>query len=291
MTLSQLGWIIFTIIVPSIPEQIFYMFFTLFLLGKADVIKINANNIKRILVPSVIVSIISVMLRTYAPFLAESGLALFIGIIITWISIFLTYRITNIREVLKTLACTILSFIFGLLFQFSYIPLLLYGTNTGVEEISKPGIMPFIWTLPEMAMIFSFISFINVRSSIHNKVNFITVLSRNRIVMTVTIILLLFNIAFLAVMVKLVCFDKILLNLAFINQLFIIVIIAVFPIINVSLILILIYSNYYRETIRVLLSKDRLNTLVNILGVYAEEKKYEKIDNIISELNKQVHYM
>lgn len=291
MDLSRIGLIIFNIITPSIPEQIFYIYFSLYLLGRTKDIKVRRGNIIKICIVSAIIAVFSVLLRTFFPILAKSGFLLIIGLLVTWGSFILAYKIAGIKEMLKAFVCMIISFIVIPIFQTIYIPLLLYGTNTSIEEMYKPGITPFIWSLPELTMIFCVISILAVRKNINDRAKFLMILSRNKVVLTISIALLLFNIIFLAVMIKLICFDKILLTVGFINQLLIIVIVVTFPILNVSLLMVVLYSNYYRETIRVLLSKDRINTLVSILGVYAEEKNYEKIDSIVNDLHKQVHYI
>ncbi len=291
MDFSQIGLIIFNIITPSIPEQIFYIYFTLYLFGKAEEIKLRSDNIVKISALSAVIATISVLLRTFFPDLAQSGMLLIIGLVITCGSFIVAYRISGIKEIFRSFVCMIISFIIGSIFQTIYIPLLLYGTNTGIEELYKPGIMPFIWSLPELAMIFSVISILTVRKSINLRARFLIIVSRNKVVLAISIALLLFNILFLAVMIRLICFDKILLSLSFLNQLLFIVIVVIFPVLNVSLLMVALYSNYYRETIRVLLSKDRINTLVNILEIYAEEKKYDKIEGIVNDLHKQVHYI
>ncbi|OGO79819.1 MAG: hypothetical protein A2Y21_03405 [Clostridiales bacterium GWC2_40_7] len=291
MDFSQIGLIIFNIITPSIPEQIFFIYFTLFLMGKTEQTGLNSKNLRRMLICAAVVSSFAVPLRVYYPALAEQGMLLPIGIIATWISVILAYRISGILNLLKAFVCIILSFVAVTIFQFSYVPLLMYGTKTSLEVVSQLGITSFIWSLPEVVMILTVLSFIAFKKNIYKNINLLMILTRNKVVMTVTIILLVFNIAFLATMCKLIGFDKIIYDLPFISQLLIIAIVIMFPILNVYLLIIVLYSNYYKETIRVMLSKDRLNTLVSILGVYAEERNFEKIDNIVNDIHKQVHYI
>ncbi len=291
MDFSRIGFIIFNIITPSIPEQIFYIYFTLYLLGKSEETRLKPANILKICIVSAAIATLSVLLRTYFPVLAGSGFLMIIGLIVTWGSLVFAYKISVIKEILRAFVCMILSFIVVTIFQTIYVPLLLYGTNTGIQALSQPGVTPFLWSLPELAMIFSVIAILAVRKNTNTRVRFLMILSRNKVVLAISIALLLFNVIFLAVMIKLICFDKILLDINFINQLLIIVTVVIFPILNVSLLMIALYSNYYRETMRLLLSRDRINTLVNILGVYAEEKNYDKIDSIVNDLYKQVHYI
>lgn len=291
MDFVQLGLIIFNIITPSIPEQVFYIFFALFLMNKTEYIRLNPGNIRKILVTAAAVAAIAVPLRVYFPVLTDLGLLFPTGLIITWIFVLIAYRISEVKEILKVFVCITLSFIINLIFQLAYIPLLMYGTNINLSIVSQLGITSFLWSLPEVVMIFSVISIITVTKNIGNRVTILKILTRNKVVMGITISLLIFNVVFLAIMSKLIGFDKILLELKFTIQLVIIVMVVIFPIINISLLIIAVYSNYYRETLRVMLSKERLSTLVNILGVYAEERNYNKIDNIVNDLQRQVYYI
>ena len=187
--------------------------------------------------------------------------------------------------------CTAFGLICVAIFQISYTPLLLFGTKTNLEVIGQPGITTTIWTLPETLMIFAVLSFISMKKGILKNIKLIEVLTRNKVVMTATIILLVFNITFLVIMYKLIGVDKIIFNLSFFSQVLIIAMVITFPLLNIYLLILVLYSNYYKERIRILLSKDRLNTLVSILGIYAEEKNFNKIDNIVDDLLKQVHHI
>lgn len=291
MDIKQLGLIVFNIMTPAIPEQVFYIFFSLFLMNKTEYLRITPVNVRKMLVTGAVVAAVAVPLRVYLPSLADSGLMIPVGLIITWTTFLFTYRVTVISEILKAFACITISFIINLLFQMAYIPLLMYGTDTNLEAVTQLGITSFIWSMPEVVMIFSVMSIITVKRNFGVNVNFMRILTRNRVVMSITISLLVFNVVFLAVMSKLIGFDKILFQLSFFNQLLVIAMVVIFPIINISMLVITVYSNYYRETMRVMLSKERISTLVKILGVYAEEKDYEKLDNIVNDLQKQVYYI
>ena len=65
----------------------------------------------------------------------------------------------------------------------------------------------------------------------------------------------------------------------------------IFPVMNISLLIVVIYSVYYRYSIRLLLSKERISTLVSVLAVYTEEKNYGKIDSLVTDLHNQVNIL
>ena len=133
MDFSRIGFIIFNIITPSIPEQIFYIYFTLYLLGKSEETRLKPANILKICIVSAAIATLSVLLRTYFPVLAGSGFLMIIGVIVTWGSVVFAYIISVIKDILRAFVCMILSFIVVTIYQTIYVPLLLYGTNTGLQ--------------------------------------------------------------------------------------------------------------------------------------------------------------
>ena len=82
MDFSRIGLIILNFIIPAMPEQIFPIYLTLFLLGKSEQISFRKKNIFRLLICAAITSAIAIVLRLNIPFLAESGIIFPMGIII-----------------------------------------------------------------------------------------------------------------------------------------------------------------------------------------------------------------
>lgn len=289
MDWSHIGFTILNSIIISIPEETFIVYLALFILGKPEFIKLKTSNLPRFLACVVPAALISNLLREFLP--QTKDYMMVIGIVAVFLLIVFIYRVIDSKDILRAFIGTILSFIAVTLFQLVYAPIVMYETGINLDDINKSVLLLFFWTLPERAMEFSFLILLTVRKSMASKINIFSILSKNRLIASITLFLLIFNVTFLAIMGKLIFFDNILVNTSLLNIVMITALVIIFPVMNISLLMVVIYSVNYRYTIRLLLSKERINTLVSVLAVYTEEKNYGKIDSLVTDLHNQVNIL
>lgn len=276
-------------VIVSIPEETFVIYFVLLILGRTEFIKLKANNLPRFIACLIPAAFVPNFLRMLLPQVKDY--MMLIGIVFIFTLIVLIYRITDIKEILRILIGTTLSIITVLIAQLTYAPLIMFGTGVDVNDVNNTPVLLFIWTLPERALEFSILLLVTLKKGMTAKINIFTVLSKNKLVASITLFLLTFNVAFLAIMGKLIFFDNILRGASLLNTVLIISLVIMFPIMNISLLLVVIYSVYYRYSIRLLLSKERISTLISVLAIYTEEKNYSKIDSLVTDLHNRVNYL
>lgn len=289
MDWANIGITILKSIIISIPEETFIIYIALYILGKFEFIKLKSSNLPRFMACVIPLAFISIILRDLLPFLTDYLMP--IGIIIAFLLIVFIYKVHERKEVLRAFVGTILGFILIAMCQIIYVPLVLFGTGISLETINKSILIVFLWTLPERVMEFSILVLLTLRKSMAAKINIFSILSKNRLIAFTTLFLLTFNVIFLVIMGKLICFDNLLVGSSLLAIVSIIALIIIFPVMNISLLIVVIYSVYYKYSIRLLLSKERMSTLVNVLAVYTEEKNYSKIDNLVTDLHNQVNIL
>lgn len=289
MDWMHLGLSIINSIIVSIPEETFIVCFALFVLGKSEFIKLKTANLPRFIACVVPSAFIPNLLREFLPQTREYLMP--VGILVIFILIVSIYRLSIAKDILRAFIGTSLGIIIAMVFQMAYAPLVAFGTGISVDAINKSPLLLFFWTLPERAMEFSFLILLLARKGMASRVNILSILAKNRRVAFITLFLLVFNVTFLVIMAKLICYDNILNGTSLTNIVLIIALVIIFPVMNISLLLVVIYSVYYRYSIRLLLSKDRINTLVSVLAVYTEEQNYSKIDSLVADLHNQVNIL
>ena len=289
MDWANIGFTILNSIIISIPEETFIIYLSLLILGKSELIKLKSGNLLRFLACVIPAALISNLLRDFLPLIKDYLMP--VGIVVIFLLIVFIYRLNEAKDILRALVSTVLSFIIMMIFQLAYVPLITFGTGISLDDLNRSLVLLFFWTLPERAMELSFLILLTVRKNMAARINIFSILSKNKMVASITLFLLTFNVAFLAIMGKLICFDNILANTSLLNIVLIIALIIIFPVMNISLLLVVIYSVYYRYSIRLLLSKERISTLVSVLAVYTEEKNYSKIDSLVTDLHNQVNIL
>lgn len=289
MDWANIGFTILNSIVISIPEETFIIYLSLYILGKFEFIKLKAGNLPRFIACVIPAAFIPNLLREFLP--QSKDYLMFIGIVAFFLLIVFIYRINDRKDVLRAFIGTILSFIVMMIFQLTYAPLITFGTGINIDDLNRSLTLLFFWTLPERVMEFSLLILLIVRKNMAARINIFSILSKNKPVAFITLFLLIFNVAFLAIMAKLICFDNLLVHTSLLNIVFITALVIIFPVMNISLLIVAIYSVYYKYSIRLLLSKERISTLVSVLAVYTEEKNYSKIDSLVTDLHNQVNIL
>jgi hypothetical protein len=289
MDWANIGFTILNSIIISIPEETFVIYLSLLILGKPEFIKIKPGNLPRFVACLIPAAFAPNIMRWLLPQVTDY--LMIIGILFIFTLIVFIYRIKDKKDILRIFIGTALSLIAVMLAQIAYTPLVMFGTGISMNEVNNTPILLFIWTLPERAIEFSLLILLTIKKNMTVKINILSILSRNKLVAFITVFLLTFNAAFLAIMGKLIFFDNILAKTSLFNIVLITALVIMFPIMNISLLAAVIYSVYYRYSIRLLLSKERISTLVSVLAVYTEERNYGKIDNLVTDLHNQVNVL
>ena len=268
--------LIISIIIVSIPEELFLVLFSLILLKRYDLIELKKDNIFKISIPVVITAVASNILRYYLP--STKDYIIIIGIIIIVASIIIIYGLSRPKEIIKVIICTLLSMIVYAVIQTAYVPLLLYGTSVPIEELNKPGLLIFIWSLPERAIEFSILSYFLSKKKSFLRVNLIKVISDSPKLTMITTVVLLFNILFIAAVVKVIGYERVLVGLRFDIQIIFIVCLLLLPVLNLAALFIAIYYIKDRDALKRFNIQQELNVSISDIRFFLKRREYDRIE-------------
>lgn len=279
--------LIFNTVFVSIPEEIFLIVFALILMGKHEYLSFKSANIEKVLSASIIGAIFSLIVKIYIPQVTDY--LFFIAIFVMTGVMILIYRIFKMEEILKSLLCMSISFVVFAIFQTSYIPLLMYGTNLSISEMSQPGLYQFLWSLPERAMEYTLLACLLLKKNSFIKFNFIKTVMQNTALKITTIIIALFNISFLAMMIKLVGVDKILFKLPLFMQILSLVLILLFPIVNTFTNLFVAYYIENKNAQKSFIIQEDLKVSISDIKFYLNRGDYERIGDELKYLEQDAN--
>ncbi|MCX7923404.1 MAG: hypothetical protein N3B21_15550 [Clostridia bacterium] len=279
--------IVANIFIVSVPEQVFLVAFTLILLRRFDLLRFNFRNIIKLTIPVLGGAILSNILITF--YKGLDTYMLLIGVVTVTFLMSIAYKIIAVKDMLKMLVSVMLGFVVMSIIQFSYIPIIFYATNTNMNELDVLGLQSFILKIPERVVEFSLILYVLIKKGNYLKVNFIKTIAKSKTLTSATVLTIILNLVFICIMCKFIAFDKILANLSFTTQLIIIETILTFPILNLALLWVAVYHITSKESYERALTKERLKTLTSILEAYASNRKFEKIELVLTDINKHVN--
>jgi len=287
MALPKLFTMIVNIIIVSIPEELFVVVFTLILLKRFDLLRLNGANVLKISVPILPVAVITNIIKYYVQ---NEDIQFFLGAPLMFILIAVTYnRLRDFKGIAKTLISCILSLTIMLIFQASYVPLLLYTTGMEVEDMNSTVLINFLCTIPERVMEIALISYILTRKLSIFKVNVIKTVAESKKLLAAALSIALVNIVFLYLACTLIAYDKILTGVPLPAQLVIIVTVLMLPVLNIGALWVFVYNIKSREMYGKLLEKDRLTALADILRLHADNGSYEKINLVLDDLRNNIN--
>ena len=282
--------IILNTILVSIPEELFLTMFTLIAMGEFDYWceeeckkLINPWDYSRILVPTIVISLLLNIFRYY-------NINNLINNIISFIVYFALLAITNeilhepkaFRWMLKAILCFLLGFIIVGLSEMIYIPFVLYSTGLSIKEINNTVLINFFVTIPIRIIQYSILIFNIVRKRTILRGNIIKQITSSPLITTITFTTIILNLLFLSTMYNAIINHELLHKTSLLMKLTIIVGVILVPIINISSLMWGIYHTANHAAKKKKNASDTLFNLVDNIKIYMNNREY---DNIAWKLN------
>ncbi len=237
----------------SIPEETFFVLFCLLLINQFDFLnykspkgrKFQKYDILLLSIPILTAAIGSNILRF-------SGLNLILvpvfSMLICYVAIVITYRLYyNLHDIFKSFICLLFAFIILMLIETLYMPAILYMTNSTIKDINSSLLLNFVCSLPAKGIQLIIILYLFFKKSSILKTNIFEIIMSNKIVRVVTLCLLLFNFALTLALTNLITIRKVLISLPINTQVYIIVSMILFPMINLTAYISCIYYKSNKE--------------------------------------------
>lgn len=289
----------------SIPEELFWVMFIYIMMGEFDHWKDASNNklfykedYARVFVPVVLTALLSNILRYSG---IDNNIVSLVTIFTLFFSIIAFGDIFNNSGAVKWVAKVFLFLVLGasiiFLCEMLYIPFILYGTGMEIKELNSNIFRNIVISIPARVFqyLFLFIILVNKISS-KSKFTIKKFFVHSRMSLITICLLLFFHLIFIINMTNLIALQKILISLQPFNRLITVVIISVFPVINLICIIILVYIFYkYKIKSDAQLYRDIINISNNLgqfIQIYSKNNdlnslRYIKqdLDNLASTLD------
>lgn len=292
MELNITGIIIFNTFAVSIPEAIFLLLFVRFLMrsiGSTNDNKIDWTRIdKRIEICSFLLLYgFTTNILRYTKI--DIIVVLITSITVTLIACTFIYKLwRNKSSISKVFLILLIGFFVIFIIEFSYIPAILFITGLEISSINSNVILNFIISLPERAIEFLVISFIISRRIAVLNNNILRPILASKFLTILTTSIILFNIMFIGLMVKLIGYDKILLNCDSQSKLLVTVFTFLFPLLNICALLFSIYFHDNRSKKEILEATEVVDIFLKEIKNCINEEKYDKIPLTIDAIKLEV---
>lgn len=274
----------------SIPEEFFFVMFTLIFLGEFDYWKeaeckrlINRFDYVRVFVPTITGALISEILGYMG---LKSSLVQFIPIITIYALLVATNDITSDAAPLKWMAKAFMFLMLAILIvgisEFIYIPFVLYGTGLTLSEVDNNFPLYFILSLPtRVVQYFILLYFVCKKRTLLKGKLIKSILSMPKLTVIFSFLLLI-NIVFLEMMVKAIAFDGMLVAMSHTSLTFVLIGVVLFSMLNISGIFWGFYHLKERDIWDKKIASDKLRSLQKKVELYTNNGNN---DNIIWKFN------
>ncbi len=274
----------------SIPEELYAVMFTLILVGEFEYWKepeckrlINRFDYVRVFLPTVVGALLSNILINAG---LNYGIFQFVSPIVTYIIIVLTNDVFGDASAVKWMLKAFIFFLFGFLsigiFEFTYVPFVLYSTGLSMDEIRSNLFLYFMLSLPSRFIQYLLLTYLVSKRRSLIKGNLIKILLSRPIVAVIFSFLIFVNILFLQILCSAIVSDKLLIPLSHISQLLIITGVVVFPILNISVFILCVCFLKNAEVKSMKNAAEKLTIMLKEIEIYTNNEKY---DNIRWKLN------
>lgn len=231
-------------ILVSIPEETFIVVMTLIFLKRFDLLDVRMwrHNIKWIVIP-VLPMVIMINVLRYIVIIPKPTITLMGYILMNILMIYIMVKNSyegKKKLILKTILFTFLSFVIVVLAESIYIPITLSLVDKPIAYFNNNVFYNFMLALPGRVFEYSICAYIVVKKNNYINIDMFNSIIKSRFLYVSFLTLIIFSNAFILYFTKLIGFDNILQNLRIIEQLIIIVISISFPIVSITLFLLII---------------------------------------------------
>ncbi len=288
--------IIINTIFVSIPEELYLVMFTLIMVGEFEYWKepeckrlINRFDYVRVFLPSIVGALLSNILINLG---LNYGFYHFIIPIVIYVLIVLTNDVFGDASAVKWMFKALIFFMIAYLsigiFEFAYLPLLLYGSGMTMDYLRDNLLLYFITSLPTRVFQFSLLCFLINRKRTQVKGLIIRNILSQPVLAVILCSLVIFNILLLYLFGTAIVVDKVLISISRVSQILIITGVAIFPLLNISGFLWVFYfikNKEIRDKKNVL---ERLQNLVENIELYTNKEEYENIKWKLNEIKMDI---
>lgn len=281
-------------LINSIPEEAFLAMFCLTLLKEFDFLKSKVegqNRFKRvdivdISVPVLLTAAISNLSRYSG---AQVSAVFLISLCTMFISILIRFkRYSDFTAALKTLGCTILSFLLLLTIENSYMPLVLYATNRSIHDFNNSVFLNFLLSLPERLIEFALLSYLLLKKTRSVRVSVIKQILRSKILILLTLSLISVNLFAFLLMGKSFIFDRMLEGLSLLTQTAEIIVLLLLPVVNFAALICTIWYISNRDSHKKEDIKRQFKDAIDDTRLLIEHGRYEKIPLLLSYMEQDI---
>lgn len=268
--------LITNILLASIPEETFLLVFSLIVMKRFDLLALKKANIIKSAVIIVALATSSTILR--AASILDGNIAPFYGLFFVFFLTTILFGIRSPKGILKAFLSVCAAFLAVMAMELLIFPVLNSIPGFNAEEANKLGWMPIVLSIPERVMQIILVTTLLLKRQSFMKLGFFKVISRNKPFAYITGGLVFFNLIFLYIMFKLVFYNNILGGTPAIMQVLVVVLVIVFPLLNMSVLIGVInyFVNKYTST-RVYVQEETrvLRVLVHTL---LKQQRYADVD-------------
>lgn len=280
----------------SIPEEFFLVMFTLVLMGEFDYWKHDEYNkvfykwdYIRVFVPTIVGALSSNVLR-YLGF--DFGFYSFLPILIFFILIIFTNDIfgdaSALKWIGKAFVFLILGFIVVLISEFTYIPVILYSSGLNLTDINDNILLNFFVSIPSRVTQYVILFSLIIKKRALLKVNFVKPIFENRTLTIITFLTLVLHFTFFIIMMKIISYDKVLIDLPIGLSLVVILSVCISPIINIACLIWGIYFMKNNEATRQKQIHVKLGNILTEIKSYTNNEKYDNIKWKLNQINLEI---
>jgi hypothetical protein len=268
--------LILNIVLASIPEETFFVVFSLIIMKRYDLLALKKANIFRIIIIVVVVASSSTILRTSS--ILDAYLAPLYGVFSIFLFIIILFGIKTPKGILKAFLSVCAAFLTAIAMEILVFPILNSIPDFNAEEANKPGIMLIVLSIPERVMQIILVTMLLLKKQSFMKLGFFKVISRNKPLAYITGGLVIFNLIFLYIMFKLIFFNNILTGTAAVTQVLTVALVIVFPLLNMSVLLGVINYSVNKYTYTRLYVQEETKVLRVLVRTLLQQQRYSEVD-------------
>lgn len=273
-------------IVVSVPEQLFFIMFSLILMRRYDFFELKKSNVLRFTIAVLPAALLSNILRGL--FRVDQNLVLLVGVITLFTVLAAVFRIRSVKGIFKVFLSSLLCFIIVILTQLLYFPFILYGTSITAEQLNQYGPLVLLLSLFDRAVQISLLGILFLKKRSFMKLNFSKVITRNKTLAYLFGGVTAINLAFVYIMCMLIYKDKILLGLSPAMQLIIVVFTIAFPIINMTVLFGVINYSVNKHAYTRVYMQEESRVLRVLVKLMLQQRRYDEIDSEMESFENEV---
>lgn len=269
--------LILNILLVSVPEEAYLVVFALILMKRLDLIALERDNLWRIVTMVLIVAFSSTILRVVA--VLDGTTAPFYGLFLLFLLMAFMFRVKSPKGMLKLFLslCAAFLSVFAMEIVVFTVTVPTQGYEA-MELMNKPGLYGIVMSIPDRVIQVILVAMMLLKRQSFMKLGFFKVIIRNKPLAYITGALVVFNLLFLYIMFKLILYGNILSELPPVTKLLVVVLVIVFPLLNMSVLIGVINYSINKYTYTRVYVQDETRVLRVLVRSLLQQQRYGEID-------------